>query len=330
MARPRKRGLDYFPFDVDFFSDEKMVCIAGEFGAKGELVAVKLLCAVYRNGYFAEWNDAARYKLMRDMPGVSGELLSQIVSRLVFWGFFDQSLFDSAGVLTSRGIQQRYFEAVRRRQPIDSDLPFLLVSDSRNHINVDNNSVNVNINATNKSKVKEIKEKDNPPYIPPAGDLTRKSAESGEVSYDLFLRSIPDEAIARQLIALEITRERFDHIARLVIEEWQASAVVHKSEAGARRHLFNHIRKKLSADPKLRTVRTSAQIAAERAARQAERVKRDEADRAYRQSVNDTGLSGFQQWCRNNGLDPSTTSAAELAATPDNVNTTYNSHIKHP
>lgn len=333
MARPRKRGLDYFPFDVDFFQDEKMVCIAGEFGAKGELVAVKLLCAVYRNGYFAEWNDATRYKLMRDMPGVSGELLSQIVSRLVFWGFFDQSLFDSAGVLTSRGIQQRYFEAVRRRQPIDSDLPFLLVSADRNHINVDNNRVNVNINATKESKVKEIKEKEtkiSPPYIPPPGDLTRHGAESEEVSYDYFLRSIPDEVIDRQLRSLEISRDRFDHIARLVIDEWQASAVVHKSESGARRHLFNHIRKKLSADPKLRTVRTYAQIEADRAAQQADRIARDEADRAYRQSVSDTGLNGFQQWCRNKGLDPSTTSAAALAAPPDNVNNSPNSHPKHP
>ena len=34
MARPRKTGLDYFPFDVDFFEDEKIVAIAGEFGLK--------------------------------------------------------------------------------------------------------------------------------------------------------------------------------------------------------------------------------------------------------------------------------------------------------
>lgn len=27
MARPRKQGLDYFPLDVDYFSDEKIIPI---------------------------------------------------------------------------------------------------------------------------------------------------------------------------------------------------------------------------------------------------------------------------------------------------------------
>ncbi len=31
----RKIGLDYFPFDVDFFEDEKIVCIAGGVRDKG-------------------------------------------------------------------------------------------------------------------------------------------------------------------------------------------------------------------------------------------------------------------------------------------------------
>ena len=46
MARPNKMGLDYFPFDVDFFNDEKIVAISGEFGIKGEIVVIKLLCDV--------------------------------------------------------------------------------------------------------------------------------------------------------------------------------------------------------------------------------------------------------------------------------------------
>ncbi len=108
MARPIKAGLDYFPFDVDFFSDEKIVVIAGEYGLKGELTAIKLLCAVYRNGYFAEWSKPLKYKLLKDLPGVSQGLLEQIVQRLVDWDFFDKDLFNSAKILTSKGIQRRY------------------------------------------------------------------------------------------------------------------------------------------------------------------------------------------------------------------------------
>lgn len=108
MARPIKHGLDYFPFDVDFFSDEKLIAISWEFGIKGEITTIKLLCAVYRNGYFIEWNEKMKIKMLKELPGISSQLLDQIIKRLVKWNFFDKDLFDSASILTSRGIQRRY------------------------------------------------------------------------------------------------------------------------------------------------------------------------------------------------------------------------------
>lgn len=176
MARPKKTGLDYFPFDVDFFEDEKIVCIAGEFGIKGEITAVKLLCAVYRNGYFIEWNDKMKMKMLRSLPGVSTELFDQILNRLVRWGFFDKNLFDSVRVLTSRGIQQRFFEAAKRRKT-DEELPYLLIDADKNKVNVDNNRVNVCNNRVNvdnnpqrkdNSKLLSYSFKDNT-TTPPAG-----------------------------------------------------------------------------------------------------------------------------------------------------------------
>lgn len=134
MARPRKTGLDYFPLDTDFFSDEKVVCISGEFGLKGELAIIKLLCAIYRNGYFIEWNEVVRFKMVKTMPGVSAELIEQIVNRLVKWGFFDKALFDSAKVLTSRGIQRRYFDATRKRYT-DGNLPYIISPSAYNRNN---------------------------------------------------------------------------------------------------------------------------------------------------------------------------------------------------
>lgn len=156
MARPNKIGLDYFPLDVDIFDDEKMVAISGEFGLKGEITVIKLLCTIYRNGYFILWNDLLKFKLLRNLPGISLELLESIVYRLVLWGFFDKALFDSVKVLTSKGIQTRYFEAARRRK-IDGDLPYLLVNVDRNGVYVNNNSVNVDINTTKERKEKKIK-----------------------------------------------------------------------------------------------------------------------------------------------------------------------------
>uniref|UniRef100_UPI00163B8861 DUF4373 domain-containing protein n=1 Tax=Enterococcus avium TaxID=33945 RepID=UPI00163B8861 len=155
MARPTKSGLDYFPLDVDIFEDEKIEAIAGEFGIKGELAVIKLLCAVYKKGYFVVWNDLTRATLLKRLPGVSKELLEQIVIRLVTWGFFDEDLFNSAKVLTSENIQANFFEATKRRK---SPKPIAYL------INANNNSqaegVNVNINPqskVNKTKVNKTK-----------------------------------------------------------------------------------------------------------------------------------------------------------------------------
>lgn len=126
MAQPVKIGLDYFPLNVDIFDDEKVMAISKEFGIKGEVAVIRLLCAIYRNGYFIEWSDALRNKLQMNMPGVSSELLDTIVMRLVRWDFFDKSLFCSTGILTSRGIQKRYLLAVKRRKA-PANMPYLIV-----------------------------------------------------------------------------------------------------------------------------------------------------------------------------------------------------------
>ena len=44
-------GLDYFSFNVDFFDDDKLALIEGEFGIKGAYIAIRLLCKIYKEGY---------------------------------------------------------------------------------------------------------------------------------------------------------------------------------------------------------------------------------------------------------------------------------------
>lgn len=123
MARPQKTGLDYFPFNVDLFDDEKVIPISSEFGPKGECVVVRVLCAIYRNGYFAECSDAFKFKIANQAK-VSHTLVSEVINGLVKWGFFDKSVFDSFGVITGRGIQKRWKEAVRKRIIDTKKLPY--------------------------------------------------------------------------------------------------------------------------------------------------------------------------------------------------------------
>ncbi|MDN3108527.1 DUF4373 domain-containing protein [Enterococcus faecalis] len=150
MARPTKEGLDYFPLDVGIFEDEKIEAIAGEFGIKGELAVIKLLCAIYKKGYFILWDDLSQATLLKRLPGVSKGMLNQIVNRLVLWGFFDKELFDSVKVLTSENIQATFFEATKRRK---TPKPTKYI------VNVNSNSQSETVNAdiNTQSKVKESK-----------------------------------------------------------------------------------------------------------------------------------------------------------------------------
>lgn len=202
MARPNKQGLDYFPFDIDFFSDEKIEAISGEFGIKGEITAIKLLCAIYRNGYFILWDELLKMKLLNNLPGISSELLDRIVYRLVSWGFFDMTLFDSVKVLTSIGIQKRFFEITKRRKT-EGDYPYLLVNVCNNRVNVDRNpgskGINVNINPTKESKVKNIKEtttnvvaKKAVTIVPDTNEHSCEKNKTWRDDYDTYLDLVRD------------------------------------------------------------------------------------------------------------------------------------------
>lgn len=133
MARPRKKGLDYFPFDTDFFENPKIVCLDGKFGPKGVLTAIKLLTAVYRKGYFLEWTETAQLSFLHANSYVTEGLLAQIIKFLLEREFFCRSLFESDNVITSVGIQQRYFEAAKFRKMNPRELPHLLIELPRNY-----------------------------------------------------------------------------------------------------------------------------------------------------------------------------------------------------
>lgn len=297
MARPRKKGLDYFPFDVDFFNDEKIIAIAGEFGLKGEITVVKLLCAIYRAGYYVEWNEVMKYKLVRELQGVSVELLQQIVERLVKWKFFEESLFNSDAILTSRGIQSRYFDAVARRKKKDSDLPFLLVSADINPINANINSINVDINPqskVNKSKEKEIK------------NFSQKNdARDSLDSFFEFLKSLPPEEIAELAEVAGVEPCNFMPLAEITVREWRVTRrKLPTDESDFLSHLVNVVRRK-AADNRKPPESAEAKLARSRRQRRAEKEQAETA-RAEAEKNISKGAQGWAELIRSKGLPPDT------------------------
>lgn len=123
MARPVKYSLEYFPLDVDIFDDEKVIPVSSEYGAQGDAVIIRILCSIYRNGYFIECTESFIYKIAKQAT-VTHDIVKGVVEGLVKWDFFDKGVYSARNVITSAGIQKRWSEAVRKRVISVKNLPY--------------------------------------------------------------------------------------------------------------------------------------------------------------------------------------------------------------
>lgn len=116
MARPQKKGFDYFSFDVDFFEDKDIRILKGRYGVDGIVVYIYLLCFIYRkNGYYAVFHEDDQDIMAGDL-NMSTEKIGQILNFLLKRSLFCDILFQSDKVLTSARIQRQYQEVVKTRK----------------------------------------------------------------------------------------------------------------------------------------------------------------------------------------------------------------------
>ena len=150
-----KSGIDYFPLDVTL--DAKFELVEAEFGLTGFGVVVHLLQEIYgKAGYYIEWTEEVALLFARKI-GLGGSVVSEIVEASIRRGMFDKEKYDKYHVLTSKGIQKRYFEAVSRRKVLEVDFNILLVNVAQILPNVDIRAVNVNISSKNADISKQSK-----------------------------------------------------------------------------------------------------------------------------------------------------------------------------
>lgn len=164
MARPQKVGVDYFPLDVDIDQDDKVAIIEAQHGVVGFGIVVKLLMHIYKNSYYYEWTEKEQILFSRRV-NVDINQVNVIINDCIKWGLFDEKLFKAFKILTSKGVQKRYFEIVKRRQRVEVAKEFLLLDDVDINsysnlvivsINEEGEGVNADINP--QSKVKKSKE----------------------------------------------------------------------------------------------------------------------------------------------------------------------------
>lgn len=185
MSKPQKKGISYFPMDVDFWADKKVKILRARYGSDGISIYLYLLCAIYREGYYIKCDEDMRYIISDDL-GIKSETVEQVITYLAVRSMFDEQVYRSAEVLTSHGIQMRWQEAVKARAsktPIKVEDYWLLTKEETSSFlkvaHFDDNSENYPLNSENyplnsenyttkKSKVNKSKL---PPYNPPEGEL---------------------------------------------------------------------------------------------------------------------------------------------------------------
>jgi DnaD/phage-associated family protein len=206
MARPQSEGLDYFPLDVDMDSDDKIEYIEAKYGLVAFGIIVRLMMAIYRQGYYMMWTERQQYVFSKKV-NVDINHLSEIVNVCINEGVFDKNVYNTYKILTSHGIQTRYLRAVERRRSVRMIKEFSLLTNEdgikegrisyqnlAKNVNADNNTgsegVNVDNNhdsndisvddmsaETTQSKVKYISTTTTTPLYPPCGT----DAEFGKV-----------------------------------------------------------------------------------------------------------------------------------------------------
>ena len=214
-------GINYFPIGVNFMEENAMEVIEAKYGIKGSTIVLKLLCKIYKEGYFIRW-DEEQCLIFANKAGreVQAAEVQGIIEILFIKGILDRNSYLENGILTSESIQKVWLEATKRRKRELSELPYLMVRPEKESGKPDNASTqqeierpkplkegkvavgtgdvtvspgnvvhDVAVNAKNacnsgQSKVKESKAKENkelPPSAPPEGKEEERKEDSASL-----------------------------------------------------------------------------------------------------------------------------------------------------
>ena len=204
-------GINYFPVGVNFMEENAMEVIEAKYGIKGSAIVLKLMCKIYKEGYYIRW-DEEQCLIFANKAGreVQAEEVQGIIEILFTKGILDRNSYQENGILTSESIQKVWMEATKRRKRELSELPYLMVKPEKENgkadtppalqeiqqpelfkkektpVNPKNVVHHVAVDAKNacnsgQSKVKKSRAKENkelPPSVPPEGKEEERKEDS--------------------------------------------------------------------------------------------------------------------------------------------------------
>lgn len=157
MGRNKKNGLDYFPFDIDLFQDIRIRKLIKYQSGKAVTVYTLLLCIIYKDGYYMRWDKELPF-IISEQTGFEEAYILEVINSCLKLGLFHNELYVSDGILTSKGIQERYkkiCDLCRRNSEISE---FSLISSEEKIISSEEKPINSAKSTQSKSKVKKKKE----------------------------------------------------------------------------------------------------------------------------------------------------------------------------
>lgn len=203
MGRKNKVGLEYFPFDIDFFSDLKIRKLIKYQGGKAVTVYALLLCIIYKQGYYMRWDKELPF-IISEQTGYEEAYIQEVIKSCLVIGLFSNALFEKAKIITSKGIQERYQYIcnLSKRKCVMTE--FNLISSEETPISSEETTIYSEEKPKNSGKSaqskKESKEKNNktPPIIPPRGEVREPIINLSEIKDFLLKDELWKENACRQ------------------------------------------------------------------------------------------------------------------------------------
>lgn len=171
MGRKPKEGLNYFPKDVDYYDDFKVMDLMNEYGPLGQTIYDVILCMIYHKGYYLEVPEMEQLavKIIKTIGNrwvKKKDFVLQVIHYCADIGLFDKTLLNQ-NVITSVGVQRRYDEVTVRNKVNKTKYRLIdkngqpLLNAPQKAISVTENSISateININdADNQQKESKVK-----------------------------------------------------------------------------------------------------------------------------------------------------------------------------
>lgn len=245
MGRPPAVGLRYTSWSVGVLdNDGDFDKLLGTQGSRGFLVYFAIYQrAAASTGYYYKWDEFSPAILARKLGcGVTADCVMQTVKTCCRIGLFDDGLFGSAGVLTSRQLQENFVSAAKERRAtvqversywlLGSELPKSFIWCTHDRVC---RGTNPSLQA--EQSINEMKLNDSiTPVAPTAGDCGKVGGKQGE--WEAVERGVGDAAPYKTPRKVDGKRERQTVCTNLMQLYYELTGVAYYANKEQRRAVY--------------------------------------------------------------------------------------------